>query len=310
MESKLVSKQSLWHRIVKARSAYLMLLPGFLGFAVFTLYPNLWVASLSFFRYNGTTPPVFAGLDNYVRLFSDSLWWESVFNTFIFTGGKLIIEIPISLLFAVMLTRKIKCANLYRGILFLPNVTSPAVMAVVFSLIFAAYNGAMNNALVSLGIIDYPVEWLGTMPNAMIVVIITSTWTSIGLNTIFFMAGLQGISEEVYESGDIDGAVGWKRFIYITMPLLARMFQLILMLAIIGSLQMFDIVYVLTQGGPSGGTEMMMTYIYTKFYPPAYTVSVRPAMGYGSALGVMATLIIGVVTLIYLYISRKMDEVV
>jgi len=311
MNNKLVAKkQSLWHRIKQGRVAYLMLLPAVVGFVLLTLYPNLWVASLSFFKYDGITNPTFIGLENYVRLFTrDPLWWRAVLNTAVFSVGKLLIEMPLALILAVMLNRKLRGSNLIRELIFLPNVTSAAVMAVVFSLLFSAYNGVINNALFTLGAIDYPIEWLGTSPHAMIVVILVSTWQSIGINTIFFLSGLQGIPEDVYESGDIDGAVGIKRFIYITLPLLARMLQLILMLAIIGSLQMFDIVKVLTAGGPSGTTEVMMTYIYSHFFPSSYAQSVVSQVGYGSALGVIASLIIGVVTSIYLYVSRKMDDI-
>ena len=287
-----------------------MLLPVLVGFVALTLYPNLWVICLSVFNYDGITTPDFVGMENYVRMFTrDPGWWQSVLNTFIFAIGKLLVEMPLALLFAVMLNRKIRGANIFRGILFLPNITSTAVMAVVFSLLFAAYNGFFNNVLISLGWIDTPVEWLGTSPTAMIVCIAVSTWQSIGINTILFLAGLQGIPQDVYESGDIDGAVGWKRFTRITLPLLARMFQLILMLAIIGSMQTFDLQKVLTNGGPAGSTEVMMTKIYNYFFPPSYAGNMVAQVGYGSALGVVASLIIGVVTIFYLLASRKMDEI-
>lgn len=303
-------KGSLWHQIVQNKVAYFMLLPVLVGFVALTLYPNLWVASLSFFKYDGITTPEFIGLENYVRAFTrDPGWWRAVLNTFVFAIGKLLIEMPLALLLAVMLNRKLKGSNLFRGILFLPNVTSTAVMAVVFSLLFAAYNGYFNNILLGLKLVDTPVNWLGTSPTAMIVCIVVSTWQSIGINTILFLAGLQGIPEDVYESGDLDGAVGWKRFRYITLPLLARMFQMILMLAIIGSMQIFDLMKVLTAGGPSGTTEVMMTKIYNYFFPPSYAGNVISQVGYGSALGVIASLIIGVVTVFYLFASKKMDDI-
>lgn len=303
-------KKSLWTRIVENRAAYLMLLPVLVGFCVLTLYPNLWVVSLSFFKYDGITPPDFIGLENYVRMFTrDPGWWRAVGNTFIFAIGKLLVEMPLALLLALMLNRKLRGSNLFRGILFLPNITSTAVMSVVFALLFSAYNGYFNSRLLKIGLIDRPVDWLGSMPAAMIVCILVSTWQSIGINTILFLAGLQGIPEDVYESGDLDGAVGWKRFRYITLPLLARMFQMILMLAIIGSMQIFDLMKVLTGGGPSGGTEVMMTKIYSYFFPSSYAQNVISQVGYGSTLGVMASLIIGVVTVFYLIASKKMDEI-
>lgn len=303
-------KDTLWHRIVKNKAAYLMLLPVMVGFVALTLYPNLWVVGLSFFKYDGITTPEFIGLENFIRMFTrDPGWWQAVGNTFIFAVGKLVVEMPIALLLAVMLDRKLHGSNFFRGVLFLPNITSTAVMAVVFSLLFAAYNGFINNTLLGLHWIDTPIDWLGTSPAAMIVCILVSTWQSIGINTILFLAGLQGIPQDVYESGDIDGAVGWKRFCHITLPLLARMFQMILMLAIIGSMQIFDLMKVLTGGGPSGATEVMMTKIYSYFFPSSYAANVISQVGYGSALGVMASLIIGVVTVLYLVLSKKMDDI-
>lgn len=302
-------RPGLWKRIVKNRAAYLMLLPVLVGFGALTLYPNLWVISLSFFKYDGITDPTFIGLENFVRLFTrDPGWWRAVGNTFTFAIGKLLIEMPLALLLASMLNRGLRGSGLFRGVLFLPNVTSMAVMSVVFSLLFAAYNGFFNNTLLSMKWIARPIDWLGTAPTAMIVCILVSTWQSIGINTILFMAGLQGIPEDVYESGDLDGAVGWRRFYYITMPMLARMFQMILMLAIIGSMQIFDLMKVLTSGGPSGTTEVMMTKIYSYFFPSSYAQSSISQVGYGSALGVIASLIIGVVTALYLIASRKMDD--
>ena len=287
-----------------------MLLPVMIGFVALTLYPNLWVIGLSFFKYDGVTNPDFIGLDNYIRMFTrDPGWWRAVGNTFIFAIGKLAIEMPLALFLAVLLNRKLKGTSLFRGILFLPNITSTAVMSVVFALLFSAYNGYFNSTLLKLDILNRPVDWLGSMPAAMIVCILVSTWQSIGINTILFLAGLQGIPQDVYESADMDGAVGWKRFVYITMPLMARMLQVILMLAIIGSMQIFDLMKVLTGGGPSGATEVMMTKIYSYFFPSSYAASAISQVGYGSSLGVMASLIIGVVTVIYLIVSRKMDDI-
>lgn len=302
--------KSLWHQIWKNRAAYFMLLPVLVGFIALTLYPNIWAITLSFFKYDGITTPDFIGFDNYIRLFTrDPGWWQAVKNTFVFAIGKLCIEMPVALLLAMMLNRGLKGSELFRGILFLPNVTSMAVMSVVFALLFSAYNGYINNALIKIDILNQPIDWLGGTTTAMLVCILCSTWQSIGINTILFLAGLQGIPEDVYESADIDGALGWQRFVRITLPLLARMGQMILMLAIIGSMQIFDLMKVLTGGGPAGRTEVMMTKIYSYFFPSSYASNLISQVGYGSALGVIATLIIGVVTVIYLLLSRKMDEI-
>lgn len=308
--NKARENNSLWYRIKKNSVAYFMLLPVLIGFFALTIYPNLWVVSLSLFKYDGITAPQFIGLENYIRIFTrDPLWWQAVKNTFVFAIVKLAFEMPLALFLALLLNKKIKGSRFFQAVIFLPNVTSTAVMSVVFALLFATYNGVVNNFFINLGWIRSPIDWLGKAPNAMIVCIALSIWQSIGINTIFFLAGLQSIPEEVYESADLDGAIGWKRFFHITLPLLSRMLQLILMLAIIGSLQTFDLIKVLTNGGPAGTTEVMMTYIYSHFFPSSYAQSIVSQVGYGSALGVVASLIIGVITLVYLYLSRKLDDV-
>lgn len=304
--------QSLWQRIMKSRQAYLMLLPLLIGFCVFTLYPNLWVITLSFFQYNGVSAPKFTGLENYIRLFTrDTEWWQAVLNTMVFTFGKLLIEIPLALLCAVLLNSKLRGNSFLKGVLFLPNVISLAIMCTVFVILSQPVTGLFNDLLFKLGAIKSPAfDFLGTMPSAMLTCMAVSIWQNYGLNMLLFVAGLQGIPSEIYESGDLDGAVGFKRFWYITLPMLARMFQLIMMLAIIGSLQIFDLMWLLTAGGPSGGTEVMMTHIFKYYFPPSAAQSAIPQMGYGSALGVTASIIIGIVTVIFLLVSRKMDEVV
>lgn len=286
-----------------------MLFPVLVGFGTFVLYPNLWIITLSFFKYNGVTDPKFIGLDNYVRAFTDDdVWWQSVAHTFVFTVGKLLVEIPLALFLAVILNNQLRGRNFFRGIFFLPNITSTAVMSLVFFFIFAPYQGILNGLLQNTGIIDEPINWLGNPTLALISVMFVSIWQNFGINMILLLAGLQGIPQDVYESGDLDGATGFKRFWYLTLPMLSRMFQVILMLAIVGSLKVFDIVKVLTDGGPTRGTEVMVTYIY-KFYFPTSHAAVRiPQMGYASALGVIASLIIGVVTIVYLFMSRKMDN--
>jgi len=305
---KNTKRQSLWNRIKENKIAYFMLAPVVLGFLVFTIYPNLWVIILSFTTYNGVNNPKFIGLENYIRLFSrDPLWWKSVSNTLVFAVGKLLIEIPLALFCAVLLNNaKRKGNNFFKSIFFLPNVVSIAIMCTVFSVLLMPVNGYINGLLASFGMKQ--IDFLGTSPTAMLTVMGVSIWQNFGLNMILLLAGLQSIPEEIYESAEIDGATGFVRFFKITLPMLSRMFQVILMLAIIGSLQVFDIQWLLTGGGPSNTTEVMMTYLFKYYFPPSFSQNAIPQMGYGSALGVIASIIIGIVTVIYLYTTKKMDD--
>lgn len=302
-------RNSLSKRIKQNRVAYIMLLPTIVGFIAFVLYPQLWVLRLAFYKYNGYTPPVFVGMDNFVRLFTrDTVWWKAVGNTFYFSTAKLLVEIPLALILAVILNNNLKGRNLFRTVYFLPNVTSTAVMSLVFYFIFSPYQGILNGILQSIGIISEPIDWLGQGSLAMIVCMIVSIWQNFGLNMILFLAGLQSIPDEIYESADIDGATPVQQFIHLTIPMLGRMLQIILMLAIIGSLKTFDLFKVLTNGGPGHDTEVMMTYIFRYFFVDNMSTTAQPQLGYASSMGLVATIIIGAVTAVYLWMSRKLEE--
>lgn len=306
----LFRKGSLADRIYQNRAVYLMLSPVIVGFFVFTLYPQVWVLSLSFFRYDGFREPTWLGLQNFVRLFQrDPLWWRSVWNTAYFTFGKLAIELPLALVLAVVLNRNLFGRHFFRGLFFLPHVTSTAIMALVFYFIYAPYQGILNGLLLSLGMIPEPIDWLGTGGIAMISTMMVSVWQNFGINMVLFLAGLQAIPDDLYESAEIDGANSVQQFFYITIPALGRMLQVIVMLAIIGSLKSFDLFRVLTRGGPGTDTTVMMLYIFNYFFDRgALGASTVPQYGYASALGVVATVIIGAVTGFYLWWSRRLGR--
>ena len=295
------------YQIRKHWVTYLMILPVILGFLVFSLYPNVWVIALSLYKYAGFGEPLFVGIRNFTRTFSplEMVWGAAIRNTFIFVLGKLAMELPLSMVLAVILSRNLKGKTFFRAVFFLPNVTSPAVMALVFYFLFASYNGIINAYLVSLGIVQDPVQWLSTGNTAMFVCMLVSVWQNFGINMVLFLSAIQAIPQDVYESSEIDGATGFKQFFYITFPLMGRMLQVILMLALIGSLKTFDIINVLTNGGPGSATEVMMTYVFRYFFGSGGS---RPAFGYASALGVQASVIVAIITAIYLFISRKLDD--
>jgi len=284
--------------------AVLMLAPKFIIFSAFVLYPIFWVLRFMFFNFNGISDATFVGFDNFVRAFMrDPIWWRAVGNTFVFATGKLVIEIPLALVLAVFLNSKIKGKGLLRGAFFLPTVTSAAVMSLVFTFIFSPYNGALNNALKGLNLIDSNVLWLDTPAMAMISVIIVSIWQIYGQNVILLLAGLQNIPSDVEESAKIDGANSVQIFFKITLPMLAPMLQLILMLAITGTLASAEIPMVLTNGGPNNATTVMGLQIFRQFF----LTTGLPSYGYGAALAFISACIIGMFTIVYFRVSRKMN---
>ncbi|MFW5880776.1 MAG: carbohydrate ABC transporter permease [Spirochaetota bacterium] len=311
-QEALLKKHGTWYQLRKHRVPYLMIAPLVIGFLVFTIYPQVWVVALSLFRYNGVTPPEWEGIDNFVRAFQrDDIWWKSVWNTFYFSFGKLALELPIALVLAIILNRQIKGKNFFRGLFFLPSVTSAAIMSLVFYFIFSPYQGILNGMLLAVGVIQQPIDWLGHGDSAMIVAMLVSVWQNFGINMILFLAGLQAIPDEFYESASIDGATEVQQFWYITLPALGRMLQVIVMLAIIGSLKTFDIFRVLTNGGPANETMVMMLYIFNYFFNQSAVssgTSVVPQFGYASSLGVIASVIIAFITTGYLLMSRRLGK--
>lgn len=286
-------------------SSALMLLPAVFLLAVISIYPFCWLFRYIFYDYNGFTA-YYIGLKNFTRMFQDTVFWRSVLHTFEYAIMKLIIILPLSLLLAVLLNQKIKGSGIFRGIYFMPTVISSAVYSLIFGFIFAVYNGVLNAYLQKLGMIHSPIDWLGSVSIVMISIVIVAVWGGFGNYMILFMSGLSSISEEIYESCKMDGANGVQSFFYITLPMLSPVLKVILMLAITTALKDYESILVLTNGGPNSRSEVMFTYIYKLIFGSQTT----PQIGYATVLSVMAALIIGVITAVYMYFARKLDDVV
>lgn len=270
------------------------------------LYPILWALPFMFTNYKGYGAYKFIGFSNFERLIRDQYMWEAIFNTLTYAAGKLVLTLPIALALAVILNGAIRGRNLLRGIYFMPTVLSTAVMAVVFYIIFNSYNGLLNQVLKMIGIPQ--VAWLSAS-HAMTTVILIATWGAIGNYMLLFLAGLQGIPKDVYESAAIDGADGFKKFWYITIPMMGPILNIIVILAIMTSLDSYESIMVLTGGGPAGTTEVMYLYLFKLFFQVSTGETSIPDMGYGSAVAVFMALIVGAVTAVYFLVTKKMNNI-
>lgn len=298
-------------KIRKAKSrgdfaTFFMLAPAILLLILVSIYPFLWVFRYVCYEYNGITS-YYTGSHNLVRAFQDMTFWRSVIHTFEYATLKIIFIIPLALLMAVFMKQGIRGSELFRGIYFMPTIISAAISSMVFAFIFAAYNGILNAVLRATGIIAKNVNWLGDKNTAMWMVLIVALWGGFGNYMIYFLSGLSGISEDVYESAKIDGANGISIFFKITLPLLSPMLKVILMLAITGAFKDYESIMVLTQGGPNNRTQVMFLYIYQLIFGTVYS---SPQIGYATVLSLIASFIVGVVTAVYLFVSRKLDDVV
>nr|WP_240353613.1 sugar ABC transporter permease [Cohnella algarum] len=287
----------------------LLLFPSVVLTLALGIYPLVWVLRYMFYDYPGYGTALFVGLDNFRRLAEDKLFWDSVVNTLVFAAGKLVLTIPLSLLLAVILNGKIRGRSFLRAVYFMPTVISTAVISIVFYIIFNSYNGMVNQLLMQIGLVGEPIEWLGPK-HAMLTVILVAVWGAVGNYMLLFLAGLQSIPHDLYESAAIDGANARQRFRHITVPMLGPVMQIIIMLAIIASLKGYESIMVITEGGPIGKTEVMYLYLYKLLFPVASTGTVvEQQFGYGSAVGFATALIVGAITLLYQYLSRKMNKV-
>ncbi|HBF38845.1 MAG TPA: sugar ABC transporter permease [Firmicutes bacterium] len=291
------------------KQIYLMLIPNLIIFLALTIYPVLWALHYMFFSYDGMNAATFVGLDNFIRAFTrDGVFWQSVLNTLVYVCGKLLLTLPIAFLLAVLLSKKFKGRGFLQGLLFSPTIVSTAVMALIFYLIFNVYNGVINHLLLTIGLTKLPINWLGK-DLAMVTCIIVGAWGGIGNYMIYFLAGLQSIPKDIYESAELDGVNEFQRMIHITIPMMGPVLQVILMLSIIIAFQDMQSIMVLTEGGPFSVTQVMFLYIYQLYFPISASANglVNSDFGYGAAVSIVAAMIIGIITCGYLYFSRKLD---
>lgn len=290
--------------------SYSLLLPNLILFIAFSIYPCIWTMKYVFYQYSGvgTAAPKFVGLENILRVFRDDIYWKSVVNTFVYAGAKIVFIIPLAFFLALLLSKKRKGNGLLQSIIFVPTIMSSAVMGLVFYLLFNAYNGQINRYLIDLGIISAPINWLGT-EHAMKTLIITAVWGGVGNYMVYFIAGLQQISSDVLESAKIDGTNRLQTIWYITLPMLGPILKIILMLSITAAFNDLSNVMVLTEGGPNNATMVMALYGYQYFFPISAASSVMPQYGYGAAVSLVSAIIAGAITLVYLFASKKLDDV-
>lgn len=291
-------------RVRELASIYMMVSVPYLLFVIFVLFPLLWILRYSFYDYDGVRAS-FVGLRNFQTLMNDSVWWQAVVNTLILTFGGLALGTPLALLFAVILNGSLKGRVFFRTALYFPILISTAVVGVVFRIMLAPDTGIINGLLVGLGIVEKPIYILASAGTALLTLILIEVWQGLGYNMTLILAGLQRIPQELYEAAKIDGANEWQRLIFITIPQLGKMLQIIIMLGILNGLKIFDLVNVLTRGQPNHGSETMVTYIFNYFFEQE---GYRAQQGYAASASIVACLIISLVAAIYFILSKKLGD--
>ncbi len=283
----------------------LFIIPFFVAYLIFSIYPIIYSLIISFQKWDGITPnAIFIGLSNYIHLIHDPLFYQSIANTFIIWGFSIVPQMLFAILLAVLFNNsKLRGKEFFRAIFYLPNLITPAAVAVLFSFLFDWQTGAVNNILIKMHIVNQPINWfLSTVASRGIISLI-SWWMWFGYSMIIFGAGLKNIPFELYEAANIDGANAWQSFKRITLPLLRPTVLFVCVTSFIGGMQTFDIPYVITggAGGPDNKTLTIVMYLYnTAFQNSNY--------GYGAAIGYGLFILILVLSIvIFKFINRNVD---
>jgi multiple sugar transport system permease protein len=281
----------------EAITGWLFVMPALLGFAVFTFGSILYSFYLSLTKWELLTSPEFIGLRNYVKLFSDPKFFKFTGNTLYFVVWLVPLVLVISMALAILINRKTKLlTNIYRSSLFLPCITSTVAISLVWMWILNPDTGIINNILRVFGVTDPP-RWLESTVWAKPALIVMRVWQMSGYYMIMFLAGLQVIPENLYEAAEVDGATRWQKTVKITIPMLTNTTFVVAVMLVIEAFNIFEAIFVMTEGGPIGSTTTLMYYIYDLGFK-------RYNMGYASAVAWVFFAMILVVTLIQ-YAMRK-----
>jgi len=275
---------------------YFLVSPYLLHLLVFITFPIVFSIVLTFHKWNIISPMEYVGVDNFVRLFNDRMFWKAIVNTFVFLVIHIPLQIIIALALAYFLNQKLFFRAFYRAAFFLPVVISGVVVTMLWQQLYSFDTGLINGMLVSIGLPR--VAWLTDPKIAMISIAIMATWKNVGLYVILFLVGLQSVPERYYEAADVEGASSWQKFRYITLPAINPTIFMVTILSTIGGFGLFIEPYIMTGGGPLNSTLSAMLYIYKQAFEYYH-------MGYAATLGIFFALIIMLVVVIQKYTIEK-----
>jgi raffinose/stachyose/melibiose transport system permease protein len=280
----------------------LFLLPALVLFLLFVIYPIFRAAYFSLFNWNGMGPATdFVGLNNYKQILTDRVFIKAVANGILIVLLSLTIQLPLALMLAIMVGRDLPGRAFFRVIFFMPYVISEVIAAIIWLSLFSPdpERGLINALLLLIPGVQAQ-SFLGDIHQVMACIFIVLTWKFFGLHMLLFMAGLQNIPREFEEAAMIDGANRWQTIWKVTIPLLGTTIRTCILLSVLGSLTQFNLVWIMTRGGPVNASEVMATYMYRYAF-------IRFQLGYGSAVALVMLAICLVFSVLYLRLARQPD---
>ncbi|MDO5039397.1 carbohydrate ABC transporter permease [Clostridium sp.] len=298
-------KKSKFKKSLKDNSAcILFILPAICLYTFFYISPVIKSLYLSFVKWNGipAVPKKFVGLDNFFNIFQDPAFYNALKNVGIFIAVSFLVIMPFAYLLALLVSsRYIKGKRFFKTVYFLPSILPTAATGLMWTLILYKSGGALNTLLINLGMNNAAQDWLGNPKFAIFTVALVNAWVFIGYNMLIFVAGLTNIPDELIEAAKIDGANGFKEQIHIVLPLMKESFKIFSVLAIVGSFKVFDIIYIMTGGGPGGATDVPVTLLYDQAFK-------YNNFGYGSSIGMLILVAAIICTLILNGVFKSKDD--
>ncbi|BBB48672.1 carbohydrate ABC transporter permease [Pelolinea submarina] len=292
-----ISRRRIQDRFVIA----LFLLPALVLFSLFVIYPIFRSLYFSTFNWKGFGPAVdYIGIDNYRKILTDEVFLKAIKNVLLIIVLSLGIQLPLALILAVLVGRDLPGRSLFRTVFFLPYVLSEVNTAIMWMLLYNPdpERGILNAIMVMFGL--EPIAWLADMKIVIFAIFVTLTWKYFGFHMLLYLTGLQNIPKEIEEAARIDGANSIQNFLFITLPLLGSTIKTSVYMSVLGSIQQFILVWVMTKGGPVNASETMATYMYRFGF-------VRFQLGYGSAVAIIMFILCMIFSLIYQALTRKPD---
>jgi raffinose/stachyose/melibiose transport system permease protein len=275
------------------RFVFMSLAPAILVYALFVFVPVIWSGYYSFFDWKGIGTAKFIGLKNYVEIIHDPIFWTSLKNNLIFLVVAVLGQLPVALILAILLHKSNALQRFIRSAVFVPMVMSSVVIGMIWQYIYHPQIGILNLLLEKLGLESWKLQWLSDPKIAIFALAPPLIWSFVGLYLIIFISAFQNIPGEIHDATQIDGAEGARKLFSVTLPMMWSTVQIAIILCISGSLKSFDLVYVMTKGGPAHATELLATYMYNSTFS-----SYR--YGFGSAISTTIVLI----SLIFIGISQ------
>jgi ABC-type sugar transport system permease subunit len=294
-----VQRGRAWRRFSKATRGWAFVLPPLIVYAVFFIWPLGQSVYISFTDWNGVRPVVeFVGLANYSRMLRDPLVWRALWHNVIWIVAGTVSPIVISLGLAMLLWPRTRGQNLFQAAYFLPQILSTVAVGLIWSKVYHPMIGVLNQLLQGVGLGHLVEGWLGSSQWALAAVLVAAIWSYFGFTLVVIMAGLQTIDLDLLDAAGIDGANAWQRFVNVIVPQLSHVLTMIIAYTLIGGFNVFDIIWVMTGGGPANATEVMATLLYQRAF-------MEDNVAYGVALAMVLTVLSLIASVTFIYLRER-----